>query len=222
LLTIFHAVFSISIPILLTELAFPSRRKEPWLGRRGLSFFALLFTAMVVFLYLGITPYRVPLPHVLLTLASLTSLVWWARRCPYAPSIAPARAAGSRLRLALLGFGATLALFALGWVLPNTRLPALFTFVAMLGLGAGMYRAIARAAQAEDWTERHLLALATGGLSFFFLLQPLLELDRAALEDRSGSSLMALAGAGLLWALARSLPRRSEAPGSPLGVAASS
>ena len=222
LLTIFHAVFSISIPILLTELAFPSRRKEPWLGRRGLSFFALLFTGMVVLLYLGITPYRVPVPHVLLTLVALIALVWWARRCPSAPSIRPAGGAGSPRRLALLGFGATLALFTLGWVMPNTRLPAALTFVAMLGLGAGMYRTIARAALAEDWTERHLLALAAGGLSFFLLLQPLLELDRAALEDRSGSSLMALLGAGLLWSLARSLRRRSEAPNGPIGVAASS
>lgn len=32
----YHAVFSIAIPILLTELAFPSWRDKPWLGRAGL------------------------------------------------------------------------------------------------------------------------------------------------------------------------------------------
>jgi hypothetical protein len=33
----YHAVFSITIPILLTELAFPAWRDEPWLGRPGAS-----------------------------------------------------------------------------------------------------------------------------------------------------------------------------------------
>jgi len=32
----YHAVFSIAIPILLTELAFPAWRDRPWLGRAGL------------------------------------------------------------------------------------------------------------------------------------------------------------------------------------------
>jgi hypothetical protein len=33
----YHAVFSITIPILLTELAFPAWRDKPWLGRPGAS-----------------------------------------------------------------------------------------------------------------------------------------------------------------------------------------
>jgi hypothetical protein len=33
----YHAVFSIAIPILLTELAFPVWRDQPWLGRAGIS-----------------------------------------------------------------------------------------------------------------------------------------------------------------------------------------
>jgi hypothetical protein len=33
----YHAVFSIAIPILLTELAFPAWRDKPWLGRTGMS-----------------------------------------------------------------------------------------------------------------------------------------------------------------------------------------
>jgi hypothetical protein len=33
----YHAVFSIAIPVLLTELAFPAWRDKPWLGRTGVS-----------------------------------------------------------------------------------------------------------------------------------------------------------------------------------------
>src|SRR4051794_2880784 len=32
----YHIVWSIGIPILLTELLFPARRSEPWLGRTGM------------------------------------------------------------------------------------------------------------------------------------------------------------------------------------------
>src|SRR5918911_357793 len=41
----YHAVWSISIPILLSELLFPARSSEPWIGRKGLlaaGFFFLL------------------------------------------------------------------------------------------------------------------------------------------------------------------------------------
>lgn len=41
----YHAVFSISVPILLTELAFPAWHDRRWLGRTGLSVMAAVFVA---------------------------------------------------------------------------------------------------------------------------------------------------------------------------------
>jgi len=40
----YHAVFSIAIPILLTELAFPAWRDRPWLGRAGLGVVGVVYT----------------------------------------------------------------------------------------------------------------------------------------------------------------------------------
>src|SRR4029453_8679389 len=40
----YHAVFSMAIPIALTELAYPARR-EPWLQRTGLMVAAIVFAA---------------------------------------------------------------------------------------------------------------------------------------------------------------------------------
>jgi hypothetical protein len=41
----YHAVFSIAIPIVITELLFPERRDTPWVSARGLAGVALVFVA---------------------------------------------------------------------------------------------------------------------------------------------------------------------------------
>jgi hypothetical protein len=44
----YHAVFSIAIPILLTELAFPAWRDKPWLGRTGTSVVGAVYAVNAV------------------------------------------------------------------------------------------------------------------------------------------------------------------------------
>lgn len=66
----YHAVFSILIPIFLAELLFPDRRREPWLGRKGLAALTILFglSAIVIGLVFRkmIAPdFRPPLPQFL-------------------------------------------------------------------------------------------------------------------------------------------------------------
>lgn len=46
-LTIFHAVVSIMIPIMLIEILFPAHRSSPWLNRSGLIVYSLLFLSML-------------------------------------------------------------------------------------------------------------------------------------------------------------------------------
>src|SRR4051794_10446405 len=46
----YHAVWSISIPILLTELLFPDRRAEVWLGKRGLAGGGLVYLGGLTFM----------------------------------------------------------------------------------------------------------------------------------------------------------------------------
>jgi hypothetical protein len=46
----YHAVFSIAIPIVVTELLFPARRDTPWVSTRGLAGVALIFLANAVLL----------------------------------------------------------------------------------------------------------------------------------------------------------------------------
>jgi len=66
-LTIYHAVVSIAIPILLTGLLFPARRDKPWVGRKTLITLGVLLLAEVVVgaLFFGGAPR------------------WWTEAAPY-------------------------------------------------------------------------------------------------------------------------------------------
>jgi hypothetical protein len=58
-LTVYHAVFSIAIPILLVGLLFPGKRHESWIGGKGLGALGLVFVADVAigfFQLLVLTP----------------------------------------------------------------------------------------------------------------------------------------------------------------------
>lgn len=41
----YHAIWSVTLPILVVELLFPARRHEPWLGRVGIGVAALVYVA---------------------------------------------------------------------------------------------------------------------------------------------------------------------------------
>jgi hypothetical protein len=209
-LTLFHAVFSIAIPVLLTERLFPERRAQTWLGRRGVVAASIVFAGLVLFMHFAISLYRVPWTHLVVTAGVLVGLAAWARHALGTPVRRQAGRTPSTWRCAWLGFLSTCALFLLSWVVPMTPVPASITALAMLALAAWTYRRAARLAGTDGWTSRHILALAAGGLSFFFLLAPLIELDTTMADDRRGMTLVALAFAAGLWLIDRRLRRASD------------
>lgn len=79
---VYESVWAIALPIQLTELIFPDRRSEPWVGKRGLTFAAIAFivaSAIVwyQFTQVGITSggaFEAPLPVVLIALAAAVAL----------------------------------------------------------------------------------------------------------------------------------------------------
>ncbi|HSB89740.1 MAG TPA: hypothetical protein VLD63_06915, partial [Anaerolineales bacterium] len=199
-LTIYHAVFSIGIPILLVGLMFPAQRHRPWLTTRGLRVISALFAVTTMFIHFALTPYRPPLAGLILAAAAVVGLGWWARRVP-APRVEDAGAPPtSPRRLAVAGFAATLGLFFLLWFLPNTPLPALVWMGLVVAYVAWLWISLGRKAMHPRWTALHAWALATGALTFFILLSPLIEIDRNRTDNRSGMTLVGLAtAAGLIW-----------------------
>ena len=200
-LTLYHTVYSIGLPILLTSILFPARRDEPWVSRRGLIVVAGLFFADVVVGYLWMTPYRPPGAAYLLTAISTAVLTWIARRTA-APVPAPeARPLGGPWRLFLLGLGWAIAFFIQLWALPSTRMPVL----ALLALLAAFsWASIALAKRLESGalfgSSRHVLALASGVLAFLILIAPLQEMDKNRADNTAGMAVVgATAALFLMW-----------------------
>ncbi len=217
-LTIYHAVFSITIPVLLVTLMFPDKKSQPWIGRWTFRLLALLLTADVVFATLALTPYRPPLvPYVLAALVA-ASLVVLARRLPgNQPTTALSSPRAPRpFWVWALGLGATLAFFLLSWGLPNTGVLPMVTMLLIAGLAAGGgWLAVGWIRGRAGWSDRHALALATGGLSFFILLAPLQELDRARPDNTAGMAFVGLTAVGLLMWIGRRLRRSQGARAAP-------
>jgi hypothetical protein len=203
MLTIYHAVFSITIPIVLVELAYPERKEERWIGiRMFTALAAVLGTANVIgFLYL--TQYRPPALQYLLAMLAISLFIYAAYKLPSRKtSERTARTAKAR-NLFILGCVASFAFFLLfysgPYVIDSPIIVMLLEIV--LIVGAGKY--LARFDWKKPESDLSRLALVAGGLSFMIFLAFLQE------PKALGMSLVGLTAiAGIL--LLRSRMKRHE------------
>jgi uncharacterized membrane protein len=202
-LTIFHAVFSIAIPILLVEMIFPAQRDERWVGRRGMLVLSLLLLADVLLGFFLLTTYRPPFVPYLLAIVVTVALFLIARRLGDHGGLplqsddhegSPLPDSVPRpLWFALVGFVATLAFFLIHWVLPEIGLPVLLTMLAAIVLVVLVTWGVRRMSRGGAWNDEHRLALAGGALMFFVLLAPVAELDATRPDNPAGMTLVGLA-----------------------------
>jgi hypothetical protein len=219
-LTLFHAIISITIPILLVESLFPRIAAQPWLGNisfrvvigvlAATSIIGALLFSLVAFHKYGYVP---PLLPYLAALALAGVLVWL----------------GTHLRLPAAHHGrhAARPLPRLGLLDPLWTLRILgFVIMAVLILDEGLLHAILPFAatcafigafvlfwawriwvwsRRPAWDARHTLAIASGLLGFFILFYaPLLEFAGSANgKPTHGTALVALGYLILLITLAR-------------------
>lgn len=73
MLTVYHAVYSITIPILLVEMMYPNQRMTPWLSERLFKIIALVFTGVVTLGFILINVLSGYLPPVLPFLGIIAS-----------------------------------------------------------------------------------------------------------------------------------------------------
>ncbi len=84
-LSIFHAVVSITVPILLVHVIFPKFRDKRFLDKRQLIFVLSIFITAGILIFLLITSYRPPVPHYLITIVISVSLLYWAKQMDSLP-----------------------------------------------------------------------------------------------------------------------------------------
>jgi len=208
-LTMYHAVVSITIPILLVETIFADRAALPWLGRKGFRRFAAWLTLISLLGLIGFDflsfrkqGYLHPPTMYLGALLLAVGLVWLAlhplRRG--VPNVSARRAPGLwALRLA--GLGMTAAFFFVFWGFPSLINSPQVTFITLALVGLFALWRVREWSGRSGWGAEQRLALASGVMGFFLLLAPLIEArPHDPTKPTTGMTLAALCWlAGLIW-----------------------
>jgi hypothetical protein len=214
-LTIYHAIVSIAVPILLVEIAFPERRGEPWLKGRWLPIIAIIFTLDVlfgIFLFNQVTAY-VPDPiHILFALIIATALflaAWMLKRSWAIREDKPVKRPLYYLLYTLTGSIICIFIF---YVLPNV-IPIQGGPILTILLGATLILTLINRLR-FDWknsTDLHRLAICAGSLLVLILLTPIQELDKTRTDNTKGMIIVGLAAVTLLLLLYRRIMHAREA-----------
>ncbi|GHP00104.1 hypothetical protein KSF_101510 [Reticulibacter mediterranei] len=217
---VIHAVWSVAIPILLTDLLFPARRTMPYMGRFGLVVTGICYVLGVALLCLVARAFFAPGYEASPLLLSLTALVTLAlvvvalallprkARQPVRENSAP----HPWMVLLIIGIGGFIwhAMPFLWHIQPMfSRWP--FVLVPMLSaaaLLAGIAWQVNHWSQAHDWSDLHLLALVCGALACHTLTGLLSPDLTHTLTDRVALIVLALAMAGFLTWFAFRVRRR--------------
>jgi len=211
-LTMYHAVFSIAIPVMLVSLMFPMQRQEPWVSPRKLCGLFSLWLMNGILIFLFISPYRPPAFHYVTAIVVTIGLCMLARWLPQPRAVCQERSkkVAHPIWFLLAGFVGTLALFFLVWVVPRTGIHPLLTMGLMVCLVILVGWIVLRLSGSGAWSQRHQLALSSGALGFFILLAPLQELDKNRTDNTKGMTFAALAAAVFLLWMARRLKHLTE------------
>jgi hypothetical protein len=172
-LAIYHAIFSITIPIFLVELTFPQSKTRIWLSSKmRVLFHGLLVLAIILGFFAF--PYDPGILAIAGCIAAVVALGWLAKRVP---NISPSQRdlKLSWKILAPLGFSVPALFF---FLFTSALIPAaLGTMIVGAVLVLGYERLLTRWAR-RGFTDLQKLGLITGALSFFALfLDWILELS---------------------------------------------
>ncbi len=214
-LTIYHAVVSIAIPIMLIELLFPAHRDRPWLRKRGVIFYAVMLLATQAFgPLMGM---KAPILAYLGSMIVIGLLIGLALRWPVReePRVKPVRPLKPGWFF-LLGFVGMVSIFFPLWILPEQNVPVFYTL--WVGIASpALFTALAWIIGGRSWTDYHRLALTAGAMLVWILMAFIAELDAANRpDDPSGMALVGLAFLAFMIWLGIRVRRREKRLSDPL------
>lgn len=218
---IYHAVFTVAIPIALTDLLFPRHVGKPYLGRMGTVVAGVVALLGVLVLRVSVPVsqdpgYQAPWPFVVsigILVVALAGIALFA--VPRRHERSRSGSVPSPRLLFLAAVGATLIFFALAFPIFGARQPAFshgaFVVVPMgaaAALAAAAYILLRRLGRSTAWTPRHTLWLI-GGALVAHSLGGLVIMARTPI-DAIGLAVITALTAVLLSVLDVSLRRRAE------------
>jgi hypothetical protein len=213
-LTVFHATYSIALPILLTRLWFPATKNERWFGRRGIGVLSAIFATEVVGFggfVVGHGPSPAALAFFVVLVAVLAALALWAPKDLLWPVSGPRRI-GS-VTLAFLGAVEFLVYFVVLVISGPRPIPAVAAAALLVAADGGVLAVLLRRVGTED-LERSEFLFAVGMLSVLFVWDVLIEFILVP-----GILAVTALFLYLLYRLNRTLRARESPPPVPMGAA---
>jgi hypothetical protein len=185
-LTAYHAVVSIVTPIFLTELFFPRIASRSWLGRKGTitSTICLISVSGLGLFFFGFLldkkqGYAPPPGPYLFALSVAIALVIGGLRLSSGnvESLSGETKSPPNLwLLRFLGFISPIIYFLVPALFQGNAIPAVFAFLAYSLVLIGSFLLVQHWSRLSGWNARHVLALLSGLLGFFLLVEaPILE-----------------------------------------------
>jgi hypothetical protein len=194
MLTMYHAIYSITIPILLVELAYPEHRDKPWLSRRRFQAVTTLLISVVTLgsiMFNGLSGYLPPLLPYLTSVVMVLLFGYAAYRLPVTWGNGSLPVPNPWI-FWLLGTIGTFSFFFGFWLMPKVIPSWLAGFLICLLFLFFTISTFTRY-QWHATTEKHRFALASGALTFFLVFAPLSELDTSRMDNPTGMSVVGLA-----------------------------
>jgi hypothetical protein len=221
----YHAVWSVAIPILLTDLLFPAQRKKPYLGTVGLIVTGICYVlgvALIGFFLFRSTHYLAPPALLALAVLAVAVLVMAALRLlpgnrPEAER--PERVPSPWVVLLVAGISGFAWQFVLIWL--RHFLPVLFAgawvvlpMLLVVIMAGAVGWLVQQWARSHNWSDLHLLALASGALIAHTLFGALVLTQTTV--DRLGLLALGLVMIAMLILLAFRLRARGSYDATPV------
>ena len=190
-LTLFHAVVSIGLPILLVEMTFPKVKDDVWLGKGGMVICGVVF-ASFLFLAPLLKLYTITWMEFALCMICMGLLVWAAKQWNGIPFAIKAQRVGTAWQIGLSYFGLMVVHILGTWLLPEMRVPVGVTFAVLAVLPwVGVW--LAKRWNSAAWDERQQWAAGMGLVTPWLILSVVAELQNATRpDDTRGMALAAI------------------------------
>lgn len=190
-LTIYHAIYSITIPILLVELLFPNHRHDLYLGNKSIVFFFALIFLIVVFGHVFLTSYRLTIIELLVCLFAMSILIYLAKKIRLRRLVEFGIHVRDRwfwLLGTISGFTYFIIIFN---YLPSIGIPVIVTMAIGLGF-TGLIASLVLYASRKGLSESNELSLASGFLSLLFFISFILEANKPGAENYTGQVVVSI------------------------------
>jgi hypothetical protein len=207
-LTIFHAVFSIGLPILVVQIVFPATEGQRFVSDRGYGALLAIFTATVVAMFaLFGWGWHLAWPYILGSLAAIAAFTALGlRSAPTFPRLPEFVGDGSVPEAAAVGAAFVWTFFAINWFAPIFHIPLLVLIVGMVALSVATLGYLVPRLAGPERADRRL-AFSAGAISFLVAL--------SLLGALGGNFLVLGVDAAVVYAFARWARQLPTPPGSP-------